>query len=273
MEYKVYRVVIIFFICFAISVAEPIAMVNGKVITTDDLFYLISQSGTNAKPETLSVAEKIALRERLIEKALFLESAKKTTIEKSPQYLATLARLKDDLLVEMWLKEQMNFIIISDGEAKDFYTQNRDKFSEPTMVHARQILVKNDTQARYIIAALENLKGDMLLKTFVAIANYHSLDRANLNGGDMGLMSKEQMSPAFSSVAWNIPVKSIYKTPIKSNAGYHVVYIEDKLEHKQLPYEVVKKDIIATLKQKQFTRYMLQITKDMKSQAKIIIPR
>ncbi|MGZ8887788.1 MAG: peptidylprolyl isomerase, partial [Nitrososphaeraceae archaeon] len=227
-----YKLILIFLLCVLNVNAEDIAIVNGKVITTDDVNYFMRQNGTLSNLSNLSNTEKIAIRERLIEKTLFLEAANKTKIEQSPQFIANLARLKDDLLVDMWLKEQMNFLIVSDGEAKDFYDKNKAKFTEPTRIHPRQILVNNQLQANNIIAALKNLKGDMLKNTFIAIANYYSIDKLKQNGGDMGLVSKEQMSPSFANVAWSIPINNIYKKPIQTNLGYHIVYIEEKLEHK-----------------------------------------
>lgn len=273
MESRVYKLILIFLLLVLNVNAEDIAVVNGKVITTDDVNYLMRQNGSLANLANLSNAEKLAIRERLIEKALFLEAAKKTKIEQSPQFITNLARLKDDLLVDMWLKNQMNFLIVSDGEARDFYDKNKAKFTEPTRIHPRQILVDNQPQANNIIVALKNLKGEMLRNTFIAIANYYSIDKARSNGGDMGLMSKDQMNPSFASIAWSIPSKSIYKKPIKTNLGYHIVYVEEKLEHKLIPFELVKQDIVATLKQKQFTIYLSQVAKDMKSKAKIIVPR
>lgn len=267
------KLTLIILLCVLNVNAEDIATVNGRVITTDDVRYLMGQTGSLANLSNLSNAEKIAIRERLIEKTLFLEAAKKTKIEQSPQFIANLARLKDDLLVDMWLKEQMNFIIVSDGEARDFYNINKDKFTESTRVHPRQIIVKSQLQANQILAALRNLKGEMLKNTFIAIANYYSIDKENQNGGDMGLMSKEQMNPSFATIAWSIPLHNIYKQPIKTNLGYHIVYIEEKLEHKLLPYESVKQNIVATIKQKQFAIYLSQAAKDMKSKAKITIPR
>lgn len=268
-----YKIALIFLLFVFNATAEDIAIVNGKAITTDDVKFLISRNGSLANLSNLSNEEKVVIGERLIEKELFLELAKKTKIEQSPQFIANLARLKDDLLVDMWLKDQMNFLIVSDGEARDFYEKNRDKFTEPTSIHPRQILVNNQIQANYIIAALKNLKGEILRKTFIAIANYYSIDKSKQNGGDMGFMSKDQMSPTFATVAWSIPTHDIYRQAIKTNLGYHIVYIEEKSEHKLVPYEQVKQDIVAILKQKQFAIYISQVAKDMKSRAKIIIPR
>lgn len=268
-----YKVIILFISFFVFSSAQPLISVNGKIITTNDAQIFLNASGSSAKLSSLNGNELEILKQRLIERELFLQNAKKTKIEQSNEFKINMQRLKDELLVNMWLKDQMKYVIISDGEAREFYIKNRDKFIEPTMMHAREIVVKNESQAKQIIASLRNLQGDMLKKTFIAIANYSSISRAKQNGGDIGMMSKEQMSPAFADVAWKIKANNIYKKPIKSNIGYHVVFIEEKLDNKQLGFDSVKKDIVDTLKQQQFSRYLTQIVKDMAIKARISYPR
>ena len=60
-------------------------------------------------------------------------------------------KIKEELLVNMWMKEQMDNTIVSDSEAKEFYKKNADKFMEKASMHARHILVANEKEAQEII--------------------------------------------------------------------------------------------------------------------------
>ncbi len=60
--------------------------------------------------------------------------------------------------------------------------------------------------------------------------------------------------------------------PVKTQFGYHVIYLESKAEAKPTPYEQVKEKIITSLKQKQFSAKITEMAKELKSKAKIIDP-
>ncbi len=78
------------------------------------------------------------------------------------------------------------------------------------------------------------------------------------------------MVPEFSKAVWALKVGEITTKPVKTQFGYHVIYLEGKTEAKPMPYEQVKEKIIMSLKQKQFTAKVTEVAKELKSKAKII---
>ena len=58
--------------------------------------------------------------------------------------------------------------------------------------------------------------------------------------------------------------------PVKTQFGYHVIYLESKTDAKPAPYEKVKSNIITSLKQQQFTVKIKDVAKELKSKAKIV---
>ncbi|MDD5406711.1 MAG: peptidylprolyl isomerase [Sulfurovaceae bacterium] len=255
------------------NASDVIVTVNNKPITVDDAKQFLASSNTNLQFSSLSQEQKLAVVERLVERELFAEAAKNAKIDQSPQFNKELERIKKELMINLWIKSQIDSMIISDGEARDFYDNNKEKFTEPTRIRARHIVVNTKKEANSIIAALKPLSGDLLKRTFIAIASNSSLDATRTRGGDLGEFSKEQMSPDFSKVAWNLDAGHISLAPIQTPMGYHIIYVEQKLQPRVIPYNEAKKDIVFSLKQKQFGVYLAQLAKEFKRTAKIVVSR
>ena len=170
----------------------------------------------------------------------------------------------------MWMKAQMDSAVVSDSEAKSFYDKNKDKFMQKASVHARHILVKEEKEAQAVIDEMKSLKGDALKNKFVELAKAKSTGPSGPKGGDLGSFSKGQMVPEFSKAVWGLKVGEITTTPVKTQFGYHVIYLEDKADAKTSDYDKVKDKIIASLKQQQFASKITQIAKELKSKATIV---
>ncbi len=44
-------------------------------------------------------------------------------IDKKPEFKRNMEKIKEELLVNMWMKAQMDNAIVSESEAKEFYDQ------------------------------------------------------------------------------------------------------------------------------------------------------
>ncbi len=254
----------------SVVASDILVTVNGKNITKQDAETFVNASSPNKHFSQLDAAQQNMIQERLVEKALFTELAKKEGVEKNPEFIRNMAKIKDELLVNMWMKMQMDNAIVSDSEAKEFYDKNADKFMEKDSVHARHILVKEEKEAQSIIDTLAPLKGKALKEKFIELAKAKSTGPSGPKGGDLGSFSKGQMVPEFSKAVWALKVGTITTKPVKTQFGYHVIYLENKTEAKPASYEQVKEKIIMTLKQKQFAAKITEVAKELKSKAKII---
>ncbi|KYJ87363.1 peptidylprolyl isomerase [Sulfurovum riftiae] len=250
--------------------SDILATVNGKNITKQDAEAFVNATSPNAHFAQLDPAQQNMIKERLIEKVLFMELAEKEGIEKDPEFKAAMEKIKDELLVNLWMKKQLDSIIISDSEAKEFYEKNKDKFVQKETVHARHILVPDEKTAKEIIDELKGLKGDELKAKFIELAKTKSKGPSAPKGGDLGNFAKGQMVPEFSKAVWALEKGQITIKPVKTQFGYHVIFLEDKTEVQTVPYEKVKDQIIVSLKQQEFAKKVAAIAKELKSKAKIV---
>ncbi len=256
----------------SVVASDILVTVNGKNITKQDAEAFVNAASPKTHFSQLDAAQQNMIQERLVEKVLFTELAKKEGIDKNPEFIRNMEKIKEELLVNTWMKMQMDNAIVSDSEAKEFYDKNADKFMEKASVHARHILLKEETEAQAIIDTLKSLKDKALKEKFIELAKAKSTGPSGPKGGDLGSFSKGQMVPEFSTAVWALKVGQVTTKPVKTQFGYHVIYLEGKAKAKPTTYTQVKEKIIISLKQKQFSAKIAEMAKELKSKAKIIDP-
>lgn len=254
----------------SVVASDILVTVNGQNITKQDAQAFVNASAPQANFMQLAPAEKKMVTDRLIEKVLFTELALQEGIDKKPEFKRNMEKIKDELLVNMWMKSQMDNAIVSDSEAKAFYDKNTEKFMEKASMHARHILLETQKDAQDIIASLKSLKGEALKAKFIELAKAKSTGPSAKDGGDLGTFTKGQMVPEFSKAVWALENGTITTKPVKTQFGYHVIYLETKSAAKPTPYVNVKNKIITSLKQQQFTAKITEVAKELKSKAKIV---
>jgi parvulin-like peptidyl-prolyl isomerase len=254
-----------------LSANNIIATVNGKKITKDDANMFLKASSSSNTFDTISNENKHLIIDRLIERILFIEAGKKEGIEKKPIYKENLEKLKDELLINLWMKQQMDNAIVSNSEAKDYYNKNKKKFLTPQKAKASHILVKTEDEAKAIIKELESLKGDELKAKFIELAKSKSIGPSGVNGGDLGEFTAEQMVSEFSKATFALKDGEITKKPVKTQFGYHIIYLEKLIPENQMDFNNVKESIINILKQQQFTKKLTEVANELRNKSKIII--
>lgn len=249
--------------------SDILVTVNGKNITKQDAQTFVSSQAPNAIFAELKPEEQAMIKERLVEKVLFTELAAQEGIDKGAEFKRNMEKLKNELLVNMWMKTQLDNAVVSDSEAKEFYDKNIDKFKQPESAKARHILVKTQEEAKAIIDELKPLKGATLKDKFIVLAKEKSTGPSGKNGGDLGEFTKDKMVPEFAEATWALKDGTITMEAVKTQFGYHVIYLEKKTASKAVAYNEVKDKIIASLKQKQFAAKISAVAAELKSKAKI----
>jgi len=252
---------------------DVLATVNGVKVTTEDAERFVKAANPQSSFSAIKESDRKIVIDRLVERALFIEAAKKEGVEKNPEFQKALNIAQNELLINQWMKNKYDATVVSDSEAKEFYKKSKEKFQKPAQVHARHILIKEDEEAaKKIIEDLKPLSGDALKEKFIALAKSKSEGPTASKGGDLGYFGPKQMVPAFDKAAFTLEKGKISLVPIKTQFGYHVIYVEDKKDATVFPYETVKPQIIQSLKQEQFRTMIEKSAKELKSKAKIVIP-
>lgn len=253
-----------------------VATVNGDEITTDEVNKVLME-GTQGRFDSLPADKQNELRQRIIEglvaQELIYDDAKKMGVLDSKEYKVQLeemvSRLKKQLAAKVWEQQQFESINIDAKEVKSYYDANADEFVDKEKIHARHILVKNKADAEAIIKSMKSLAGDKLKNEFIAQAKSKSTGPSAARGGDLGYFPRGQMVPSFNDAAFAMKEGTISSTPVQSQFGYHVIYIEDKVPAKKLGFDEVKNYIEQRLKMDKFKAYMEKKMSTLREKAKI----
>jgi len=247
----------------AVASAKTLVSVNGKPITQEEVdqeLMQATQGRFNQVPADRQAAFRQQVLQQLIGKELIYDDAKKSGITKSAEYKKEYKkleqRMKKELAIQVWQKKVLDGIKISNKELKDYYKKNIDEFREKESVHARHILVKTESEANKIINQLKSLSGQKLKEKFIELAKKESTGPSGPNGGDLGFFSKGQMVPAFNDKVFSMKKGTITTKPVKTQFGYHVIYLEDKKPSMTRSFDEVKPFIEQRLKMEKFKEVM-----------------
>jgi len=246
------------------------ATVNGDSIKASDIAVVLKDPRINF--DSLPKENQKQVIDQLIDRKLLANNALKTDIVKSADYKTTLENtiqtLKEDLALQMWVANMSKNVKVTDDDAKKFYEENKANFKKPEQYRARHILLKTEQEAKDIISELQKAKN--LKDTFIILAKEKSTGPSGKNGGDLDWFFAKQMVPEFSLATSFLKVGTITKNPVKTQFGYHVIYLEDKKPASESTYEEVKDNLKQMLGQEQFKKMLEDIVSKEKKSAKII---
>lgn len=114
---------------FALA-ATTLATINGKAITSNDASAFMAKAIPGMTFDKLDPKMKRQIVDQLINQTLIKDQVKKSGIQNTPQFKVAYAALRDDLAVDMWMKQQMGQITVSESETKAFYDANKDKMKQ-----------------------------------------------------------------------------------------------------------------------------------------------
>ena len=254
---------------------QTLATVNGNKITSTEVNQLLME-GTQGRFNQLPQDKQQELTKRIVDgliaQELVYEDAKKSGVLKSKDFKTDLAevmkRVKKQLAAKLWEKKQFDKIKVSKKDISKYYKENKSEFVEKERVHARHILVKTDVEARKLVGELKPLKGTALESKFIQLAKDNSTGPSAPKGGDLGWFPKGQMVPEFNDAVFKMKVGTI-SAPIKTQFGYHIIYLEGKTNAKTLTLKEVSSFIEQNLKMEKFKEVMISKMKKLKDSAKI----
>lgn len=144
-----------------------------------------------------------------------------------------------------------SYIEISDSELNEFLSKEENKNSvmakfntrkptldKPEEVLASHILLKGDDAEKRI----RDLRKRVNPSNFAKLAKETSEGPSKTKGGDLGWFGKGRMVKEFEDIAFTQGKGSI-SDPVKTQFGYHLIYVRDKKESVEAKYEDYEKEI------------------------------
>lgn len=287
------------------TLPDVVARVNGEEVTRKEFEKFIAQMEMNAGGPVPADRRNEIYRnalERLVDLKLLSQEVKTRGVKGDEQAVAgeiqsirgrfpseeefnkalaaqdmTPEKLKAEMLTQTGISKMMETATsgtaeVTDGDVKDFYDKNPDKFTRPEQVRASHILFKTEgddaakKKARASAeAVLKQAKGG---KEFAALAKQHSSDGSAQQGGDLGFFVKEQMVPEFSTVAFAMQPGQISDL-VESQFGYHIIKVTERKGPEPIALDEVAPRVKQYLAQQRQQEKAQAFVKQLRDKAKI----
>ncbi len=161
-------------------------------------------------------------------------------------------------------------------EAAEYYKAHTDEFRHPDMARTSHILImvpegaaeEQDRLARRRAEALyaRARKGD----DFAKLAQENSMDPSASQGGDIGMVPRGQLDPAYEAAAFELPVGGISE-PVRSRFGYHIIKVTERKKEGLATLEEAREDLVLFLKNQKIQMQVGQLVDQLRKEARIEI--
>jgi len=196
-----------------------VAKINGTEIHKSDLLAAQKQLPQQYQAVPLEAIYP-QLLDQVVNNKLLVDAAKDAKLENDPEVKDRMAKLQERVVEQVYI-DHLLAKATSDDALKALYQKSIKDAPPQEEVHGRQILLKDEAEAKAVIAQLDK-GGD-----FIKIANEKNPSKEN-NGGDLGYFTKDGMPPEFATAAFALKKGQYTKTPVKTQFGWHVIKIEDR---------------------------------------------
>ena len=177
----------------------------------------------------------ISVSKKELERELLLIKTKYGSYDQ--QYLQSKGswenQIKNKILLEKILVQDVK---VSESDIEEAYQKNKDVYKIPTTVHLSHIVVKTKKSAKKVY---EELKDGA---SFPVLALEKSIDDISaVHGGDIGYLSKKQKAypESYLEKAKELS-KGEFSKPIKTEDGYAIIYLHERIKGKTFSYQDVK---------------------------------
>lgn len=245
----------------SLALAESVAIVNGTSIDKQDVDQAVTQiisSSNGQAQDTPALREEV--KNTLINRVIIQQEARNRGLDKTPEVQNQIKQMSQEILQEALFADILKQKPVDEARVKERYDAIAAKLSGTQEVHAQQITLKTEADARKVIADLKKgVKFDQLVKT-------RSVDpNARDNGGDMGYGNLGTMAPQLAQVLKELKPGQFSQTPFHSNIGWHVFKVLAVRQAKAPDFDRAKPQIIRQLQEEQIS----QVVNDLRSKAKI----
>lgn len=241
-----------------------IATINGKHITNKDLQEIILRFPADRQQHLTTPEGKKELLNEIVSFEVLYEYAKDNNMEEDKDFLIQLENAKKEILTQIAIKKIISSVKVDEEDIAKFYEDNKEMFKTEETITAKHILVNTLEECNNI---LNEIKSGM---KFEKAAEKYSTCPSKNKGGALGTFGHGRMVPPFEKAAFNMNVGEISE-PVKTQFGYHLIFIEDKSPESIISLDEVKGSIYAQVLQEKQKEMYISFIDDLKKKYNVNI--
>ncbi len=228
--------------------ADPekvLAKVADREIKEKDVDQIIQMMGPQGAMMYDNPQGRKAVLDELVSMNLFALKGAEEKLDQTPEFKAALEAFRTQSLARAAIDAALKDVAASDEDAKKFYDEHPEQFTQPERVHVRHILVSDDVTSADTLAKVQaDLKAGV---SFDEAAKSLSLCPSAAQGGDLGEVSKGQMVPEFEAAAFALKNPGDLSEPVKTQFGWHIIKLEGRTPSSVEPFDAVKPQVLQYL--------------------------
>ncbi len=191
--------------------------------------------------DVASAENKRLILQELIRQEMFVQDAKRSGVADDPRIQEAIDEFKRTLLVQEVITKITEEIDVSELEAREFYNENKDFFTEPTEYKIREIVTATQQGANEISIQL------LQSADFAALARERSISDSAAEGGDLGYVNEADITDEKLMVALLTLEEGMLSSVFKGPKGYTIIKLEEKRGGEPQPFSEVKDWLIDQL--------------------------
>ena len=232
------------------------ARVNGEEVLLSDVEAAYRALPPNVRQRGFAAIYP-QLLERMLARKVVIDRAV-SDVDRDADYNERLEQLEEQLLYEVFLTRQLESQM-DEANLRAEYDRWLAENPPQQEVRARHILLEDEQTAKDVLKQVEQGA------PFADLAREHSKGPSASAGGDLGWFPKGAMVPEFEQVVFQMQPNTYWPEPVKTQFGWHLILVEDKIEVSPPTYEEVRPALIQQLGQQQ----AIQLSRDIMAESEI----
>lgn len=201
---------------------QILAKVGDTYITEKDVDYYIDRLREEQREHRNNPQLRKNVLDQIINIHLLSRYAENEKLDKTQVFKDSLAEARRSILTQMAVEHICRDVKVTKKEIEDYYRENPGEFESPESVSAKHILVKNEEQCLDILDSV-----NLGIMPFEEAAKTMSICPSRTRGGDLGAFRRGQMVKEFEDAAFGAEEDSLIG-PVKTEFGWHLIYVYDK---------------------------------------------
>lgn len=221
----------------------------------------------------------VAMADNLFVARSLAAKARAAGLDKDVGVQRRLQQVQDGLLADIYMQhlEKTATVVNLEQRARELYLADQPRYVRPEQVHVEHILIGLTgrtremalERARQVYEEVRSGKED-----FLALAARMSDDPdKKRNGGDLGYNSPNAFVEPVAKRIAAMKSKGEISEPVESHQGFHIVRFMGRKKSEQIPFEEVKKDIIAAEKARLAKKRIEDAVTEVRSSSTVVVHR
>jgi peptidyl-prolyl cis-trans isomerase C len=199
----------------------------------------------------------------MVSEHFLLKEAERQALGKDPDVRDLIQTAQKKIVIAKLVEKEVDGrISVTPDEVSQYYDFHKDEFTTPLVFRASHILLKTEEEAQAVKALLDQGAD------FEETARQKSTDTTAARGGDLGYFQRGQFVPEFEEAILQMK-KGEVRGPVKSQFGFHVIRLNDRVEPRLRDFQAVKKIVEDRLRNERRAKSFKELVEKLKGNAKI----